>query len=209
MCCAHEAPASGEKNLERIAALARDVSRDRGAQHLHRRVSRVRPKPSSSTCWTSWPRPASTAPAALPTPRCKARRPTPAGCPAATRCAKSAAPASWRWPRRCRPRSCASRVGATMQVLVDSAPGMGKKGGVGRSYADAPEIDGVCGCCRRRRSARPQGGRVHQGAHCGGRGARSGGGAGLKNAFTLGLENAGASAAQERTRTSTPRSAST
>jgi ribosomal protein S12 methylthiotransferase len=35
------------------------------------------------------------------------------------------------------------RVGATMQVLVDSAPSMGRKGGVGRSYADAPEIDGV------------------------------------------------------------------
>ncbi|ARU05677.1 30S ribosomal protein S12 methylthiotransferase RimO [Comamonas serinivorans] len=35
------------------------------------------------------------------------------------------------------------RVGATMQVLVDSAPGLGKRGGVGRSYADAPEIDGV------------------------------------------------------------------
>ena len=35
------------------------------------------------------------------------------------------------------------RVGLTMQVLVDSAPGMGKKGGVGRSYADAPEIDGI------------------------------------------------------------------
>ena len=35
------------------------------------------------------------------------------------------------------------RIGATMQVLVDSAPGLGKKGGVGRSYADAPEIDGV------------------------------------------------------------------
>ncbi len=35
------------------------------------------------------------------------------------------------------------RVGATMQILVDSAPGMGKKGGIGRSYADAPEIDGV------------------------------------------------------------------
>jgi len=34
------------------------------------------------------------------------------------------------------------RVGATMQVLVDSAPAMGRKGGVGRSYADAPEIDG-------------------------------------------------------------------
>jgi len=35
-----------------------------------------------------------------------------------------------------------ARVGATMQVLVDSAPGLGRKGGVGRSYADAPEIDG-------------------------------------------------------------------
>ena len=35
------------------------------------------------------------------------------------------------------------RVGATMQVLVDSAPSLGKKGALGRSYADAPEIDGV------------------------------------------------------------------
>jgi ribosomal protein S12 methylthiotransferase len=35
-----------------------------------------------------------------------------------------------------------SRVGATMQVLVDAAPALGRKGGVGRSYADAPEIDG-------------------------------------------------------------------
>ncbi len=35
------------------------------------------------------------------------------------------------------------RVGATMQVLVDSAPALGRKGGTGRSYADAPEIDGI------------------------------------------------------------------
>jgi ribosomal protein S12 methylthiotransferase len=34
------------------------------------------------------------------------------------------------------------RIGATMQVLVDAAPGLGRQGGVGRSYADAPEIDG-------------------------------------------------------------------
>jgi ribosomal protein S12 methylthiotransferase len=34
------------------------------------------------------------------------------------------------------------RVGATMQVLVDSAPALGRKGAVARSYADAPEIDG-------------------------------------------------------------------
>ncbi len=35
------------------------------------------------------------------------------------------------------------RVGDTLQVLVDSAPGNGRKGGIGRSYAEAPEIDGV------------------------------------------------------------------
>ncbi len=41
--------------------------------------------------------------------------------------------------------SCAKlarRVGATMQVLVDDAPALGRRGGVGRSYADAPGIDG-------------------------------------------------------------------
>ncbi len=35
------------------------------------------------------------------------------------------------------------RVGAIMQVLVDHAPALGRKGGTGRSYADAPEIDGL------------------------------------------------------------------
>ncbi len=35
------------------------------------------------------------------------------------------------------------RVGATMQVIVDAAPARGRKGGTGRSYADAPEIDGT------------------------------------------------------------------
>jgi ribosomal protein S12 methylthiotransferase len=35
------------------------------------------------------------------------------------------------------------RIGATMQVLVDHAPALGRKGGTGRSYADAPEIDGL------------------------------------------------------------------
>ncbi len=36
----------------------------------------------------------------------------------------------------------ARRVGATMQVLVDHAPARGRQGGIGRTYADAPEIDG-------------------------------------------------------------------
>ncbi|MCI4440657.1 30S ribosomal protein S12 methylthiotransferase RimO [Tibeticola sp.] len=35
------------------------------------------------------------------------------------------------------------RIGQTLQVLVDSAPAQGRRGGVGRSYADAPEIDGT------------------------------------------------------------------
>jgi ribosomal protein S12 methylthiotransferase len=34
------------------------------------------------------------------------------------------------------------RVGSTMQVLVDAAPMLGRKGAKGRTYADAPEIDG-------------------------------------------------------------------
>jgi ribosomal protein S12 methylthiotransferase len=60
-----------------------------------------------------------------------------------------------------------SRVGSTMQVLVDSAPGMGKKGGVGRSYADAPEIDGVGAVVATREDQQNlEGGGVHQGAHC-------------------------------------------
>jgi ribosomal protein S12 methylthiotransferase len=36
----------------------------------------------------------------------------------------------------------ARRVGATMQVLVDESRALGRQGGIGRSYADAPEIDG-------------------------------------------------------------------
>jgi ribosomal protein S12 methylthiotransferase len=36
-----------------------------------------------------------------------------------------------------------NRLGSRMQVLVDVSHAMGKKGGIGRSYADAPEIDGV------------------------------------------------------------------
>jgi len=35
------------------------------------------------------------------------------------------------------------RVGQTMQVLVDKAHSLGKKGGIARSWADAPEIDGL------------------------------------------------------------------
>jgi ribosomal protein S12 methylthiotransferase len=40
-------------------------------------------------------------------------------------------------------RRLARRVGATLQVLVDQASALGRKGASGRSYADAPEIDGT------------------------------------------------------------------
>jgi len=40
-------------------------------------------------------------------------------------------------------RRLARRVGATLQVLVDRASALGRKGASGRSYADAPEIDGT------------------------------------------------------------------
>jgi len=35
------------------------------------------------------------------------------------------------------------RIGTSMKVLVDSAKVMGRQGGIGRTYADAPEIDGL------------------------------------------------------------------
>lgn len=37
----------------------------------------------------------------------------------------------------------AARVGQLVQVLVDKSVALGKKGGEGRSYAEAPEIDGM------------------------------------------------------------------
>lgn len=40
-------------------------------------------------------------------------------------------------------RKLNQRVGSTLQILIDHAPSLGKKGGRGRSFADAPEIDGV------------------------------------------------------------------
>jgi ribosomal protein S12 methylthiotransferase len=102
----------------------------------------VKPKSSSSICWISCAKPGSIARVVLPTARFKAQRPTISGM----------LPLPVREERRARFMAVAEaisirklheRVGATMQVLVDSAPGLGRKGGVGRSYADAPEIDGV------------------------------------------------------------------
>ncbi|EWS62056.1 Ribosomal protein S12 methylthiotransferase RimO [Methylibium sp. T29-B] len=100
-------PANGEKNLERCSAGAR-LARRSWCARPSSLASPARPRPSSRTCSTSCERPASTGPAALPTRRSKARARTrwPAPCPRP--CARNAGRASWRSPRRCRPRSCAS-----------------------------------------------------------------------------------------------------
>ena len=71
---------------------------------------------------------------------------------AAANALPSAVPAPLREERRARFMAVAEavssarlerRIGAMMQVLVDAAPALGRKGGRGRTYADAPEIDGI------------------------------------------------------------------
>ena len=159
-------PASGEKNLERIAALARAVPRARDPQHLHRRLSRrdrrrVRAPAGLHARGADRPR-------RLLCLQPGRRRGGQRHCPACCRrkCARSAARASWRWPRKCRPRKLQRRIGATMQVLVDSAPALGRKGGVGRSYADAPEIDGTVKLLPPEKISKTlKVGRIHAGAH--------------------------------------------
>ncbi|MFM7800538.1 MAG: 30S ribosomal protein S12 methylthiotransferase RimO [Limnohabitans sp.] len=40
-------------------------------------------------------------------------------------------------------RKIKNLIGSTMQILVDQSKSLGRGGGVGRSYRDAPEVDGV------------------------------------------------------------------
>ncbi len=100
----------------------------------------ARPRRSSRNCWTSCARRNSTASAASPTRRSRARRPT--RCPACCRmrCGRRAARASWRSSRRSPQPRLARKVGTTQRVLVDE---VGPTVAIGRTAADAPEIDGV------------------------------------------------------------------
>ena len=136
-------PASGEKQPRAAAALARDLPGARRPQHLHRRLSRARPRPSSSTCSTSCARRASTAPAASPIRRSTARRANelPGMLPPAR--ARGAARAlHGAWPRRSRPRSCARASARRCRCWSIRRRRSAARAASGRSYADAPEIDG-------------------------------------------------------------------
>jgi hypothetical protein len=95
-------PASGEKNLERIARW-REMCPELVIRSTFIAGFPGETKKSSSTCWTSCAKRRSTAPAASPTARWKAPPPTTSPACCRRKCARSAAPASWRWPRKCRP----------------------------------------------------------------------------------------------------------
>jgi ribosomal protein S12 methylthiotransferase len=119
-------PASGEKNLERLAALARGVPGDRRALHLHRRLprrdrGRVRAPARLHARGADRPRrllrllavpgaAANELPGLLPQAEREERR---------ARFMAVAEAVSAKLQRR---------VGATMQVLVDHAPGAGPQG---------------------------------------------------------------------------------
>ena len=175
--CAQAHEAAGQRREEPGAhpALARGLSGDRHPQHLHRRLpGRDRGRVRAPAAVHARGAHRSRRLLCLQPGRRRARQRHP-GHAARRNCAKSAGPASWPWPRKCPPPSCASASGATMQVLVDSAPALGRKGGVGRSYADAPEIDGTVKLLPPEKlSKTAEGRRIHPGAHRGHAGPRPG-----------------------------------
>ena len=176
----HEAAGQRREEPGAHPALARDVPGARGAQHLHRRVSRARRKRSSSTCWTSCAKRRSTAPAALPTARSKAPRPTTSRACCRRRCARSAARASWRWPSRCRRNGCSGASARRCRCWWIRRRRSAARAASAARYADAPEIDGTVRLLPPEKiSKQLKVGRIHPCAHRGDRGPRPRGRAGL------------------------------
>jgi ribosomal protein S12 methylthiotransferase len=135
-------PASGEKNLERLLRWRE------ACPELIVRSTFIAGFPGETEeefehLLVSWPRPASTAPAASPIRRWKGAAPTSCRRNCRRQCARSAAHRFMAVAEAVSIERVQRRVGQTLQVLIDSAPALGRKGGVGRSFADAPEIDGT------------------------------------------------------------------
>ena len=122
--------AAGQRREEPGAhpALARGLSRDRDPQHLHRglpRGNRGRVRSPAAVHARGAHRPGRLF---CLQPGGRRRRQRHSRHAAASTCARNAARASWRWPRKCRQPSCANASAPTMQVLVDSAPGARPQG---------------------------------------------------------------------------------
>ncbi len=176
---AHEAPGQRREEPRAAAALARGLPRDRRAQHLHRRL------PGETEAEFEYLLDFMRT-ARIDRAGCFAYSPVdgaaanelPACCP--PRYAKSAARGSWRWPNKCRPRSCASA--SARRCRCWSIPHR-------RSAARAASAQ-LCRCAGDRRAgpsaaARegiedPQGRRIHPRAHRCGAGPRPGGAADLR-----------------------------
>ena len=99
-------------------------------------ATRARPRPTTTNCWVSSTRPSSTGSGSSPTPR--RRGPTPR--PSRTRSRPPSRPNASGSAPSCRTRSppgAAARSSARSSTCSSTSPG------AGRSYREAPEIDGV------------------------------------------------------------------
>ncbi len=143
----------GERFLDRIASIRSAGADGRLPLVVHRRAIRGRPRPIT-TCsssgsrrpsWTGWDSSRS-ATRSAPTPPASRTRSTGPWWPSGSASAPSSRTAS-------PPRRREELLGATVEVLVD-APGEG------RTYREAPEIDGIVSAARRpaRRIVRRGGG---------------------------------------------------
>ena len=173
---AHEAPASGERNLERLAQWREAVptelvvrstfiagfpGRDRGRVRIELLNFMREAGIDRAGCFAYSPVEGATAndlPGHVPQ-------------------------AELREERRARFMAVAEQVSAASAAAPRGrhhagaggpcAPALGRKGGLGRSYADAPEIDGTVRLLPPEKASRDaEGGRVHPRPHRGGRGAR-------------------------------------
>ena len=163
---AHEAPGQRRAQPGAAGALARDLPRDSSCARPSSPAFRARPRPSSRPCSTSCARRRSTAPAASPIRRCRARPPTSCRASCRRKCARSAARASWPWPKQVSMRQAAAPRGR------HHAGAGGPRAGAGPQGRRRPQLR------RRARDRRPgapaaareglqdaEGGRVHARPH--------------------------------------------
>ena len=140
-------PAAQEKTLERIRALARDLSRAHHPLDLHRRLPGRDRRGFPDCCSTGSTRPSSIASAASATSRWQARLPTISPRRCRTRSRRRAGIDFMRRQQAISARRLKRKVGTRQQVIIDE---VGPTVAKGRSKGDAPEIDGAVYVASRR-----------------------------------------------------------